>query len=102
MRITKLELAVLDSIALNLYQPFNGGRPRSFADTSDIWSADITFSTCSELGKTVKPRSLPGVCSSLAKKGLVVSQQGSHATQDPGTIRLTEEGFNMWLANFPT
>lgn len=96
---TTLEAAVLDCIARNLYQPTNGGRPECFSDTSAIWSADIIHSTCSPLAASVKPRALPGVCSSLVKKGYVVSQRGT-GKDDPGVIWLTELGFLAWRSRF--
>lgn len=92
MNLTPLELAVLDCIALNLYQPTNGGTPQAFEDTSSIWSADITFSTHSALASTVGAKQLPGVCASLSKKGLVLS---SGFGKD-GTIELTRAGFTAW------
>lgn len=87
--ITKLEAAVLDHIALNLYQPTNGGVPDTFEDTAAIWSLQILDSK-SEL--KVEARSLPGVCSSLTKKGLTESYPDGKES----TISLTEAGFEAW------
>jgi len=91
-RITALELAVLDHVALNSYQPTNYGRPDAYSDTGSIWSASITDSSSKRF---VAPKQLPGVVSSLVKKGLVRTG-GAGTQQDPGTLTMTESGFETW------
>jgi hypothetical protein len=103
MNITQNELNLLNCIALNLYQPVNGSRPESFDDTDQIWSAGILDTNAIDLPR---PRSVPGICASLLKKGLVRGYQGSNkmfggTNQDPSTIGMTEAGYNAWLAAFP-
>lgn len=98
MSCTPNELIVLNNIALNSYQPTNYSRPDTFEDTSDIWSSFILDSSATE---KVAVKALPGICSSLGKKGLTVSRKGTHNSQDPGTIRLTPAGFDAWFAAFP-
>jgi hypothetical protein len=85
MRTTGLEAIVLHHIAYNLYQPGNGRRPETFGDTSAIWSNAITDSNSLE---TVRSKSLPGVVTSLSRKGLVQS--------DGECVSLTETGFEIW------
>lgn len=92
--LTTLEAAVLDHIARNCYQPTNFSRPERFEDTRDIWRHSILDSS----SKTeVSPRSLPGVCASLVKKGLIICTEDGKDS----TIRLTESGFAAWDAAFP-
>lgn len=85
MKTTKLEAIVLHHIAYNLFQPGNGRRPEKFSDTSAVWSNTITDSNSTEV---IRDTSLPGVVSSLSRKGLVVS--------DGECTRLTEAGFEIW------
>jgi hypothetical protein len=94
MNVTKMEAAVLDHIATNSYQPTNYGRPERFEDTGSIWRHSILDSSSET---TVSKSSLPGVTSSLVKKGLI------KCTEDgkDSTIALTRDGFDTWLANFP-
>ena len=91
MNITHLETAVLDCIVRNTYQPTNGMVPDAYSELSSIWSHSI-LDADSTYAATVNPRSLPGIVSSLAKKGLV-------KTYDEGkdsTLYLTETGFAAW------
>ena len=93
MNITKREAEVLDLIARNLYQPVNGAVPETYTDTSAIWSM-LILDSCSEFAATFPKRSLPGVCASLAKKGLVDAFNDLKRRDD--TIALTETGFAAW------
>lgn len=91
--VTPNEIAVLNHIARNSYAPTNYGVPKSFADTGAVWSHSILDSSAPE---KVSPRSLPGICSSLVKKGLAVARdEGKDAS-----IEMTESGFAVWLAHY--
>jgi hypothetical protein len=101
--LTAAEAKVLNLIALDEYQPTNGSRPDAFEETSDIWTFSLSMSWTGFGGK---PRSLAGVVSSLVKKGLVRTYDGSNeirfgTNQDPDTIAMTREGFAAWDAAFP-
>lgn len=91
-KTTVLEMMVLDNIALNSYQPTNYGKPETFDDTSDIWSWGNLILDSSAAEKPAL-KSLPGIVSSLSKKGLVSIGRG---TGKDATIRLTETGFAIW------
>jgi hypothetical protein len=89
VKLTELEAKLLRNIALNDYQPLNGGEPKLFSQTSAVWS------NCLDCGpETIAKKSIPGIVASLVKKGLVW-------TMDAGTdstIALTEAGFNAYKA----
>jgi hypothetical protein len=91
--LTTLEIAVLDCIARNTYQPVNGDVPDTFEDTSSIWSRLILDSSSTYVG-TIRPRSLPGVVASLSKKGLVTTYEDGKDS----TVALTRAGFEAWEA----
>jgi len=95
MAITTREAQVLDIIAYNSYQPSNYSKPEAFSDTSSIWSWLITDSA-SEYVSQIPKASIPGVCSSLVKKGLCFTSPGETRKED--CIGMTREGFNAWQA----
>lgn len=98
MTLTANEIAVLNCIALNLYQQANGGRPESFEETTPIWAIAITDSTAPE-ADTLAASSLPGIVASLSKKGLVTCYADKHRKDD--TITLTRAGYDAWVAAYP-
>lgn len=94
LNITPLEAAVLDHIVRNTYQPQNGARPDSFEDLGAVWS-ELIFDSSATTKTVVNPRSLPGICSSLVKKGLATcTDSGSKEA----AIGLTQAGYQAWLA----
>lgn len=94
MRLTANEKSVLNHLARNSYTPVNYGVPVTFEDTGvGVWTHSILDSSAPEV---IKPRSLPGIVSSLVKKGLV-------STVDDGkdsVTGMTEAGFNAWKAAY--
>lgn len=89
-KITALETKVLRNIALNQYQPTNGSEPELFDDTSAVWSS------CLDCGpEHIESSSIPGVMSSLSKKGLVVCS-GSLKAAD-ATVTLTRKGWDAYV-----
>jgi hypothetical protein len=89
--LTDKELAVLDHIALNSFQPTNYSRPESYDQTSAIWANCITDSSSK---RKISKESVPGVVSSLQTKGLVNCCDGDTRRED--TIRMTQAGFDTW------
>lgn len=83
MKLTALELAVLKAIDESEY----GG------DLTDlIW----TFSVDDHLPASIKSTSIPGIVSSLVKKGLVVSSPAFMG--DDATIGMTSAGAEAYIA----
>lgn len=88
MNITPNEHAVLRSLLTNYYTSENGAIPDSYdACSMMVWTHSIADANEPYRGL---PRSLPGIVSSLVKKGLVKSEGGG---KDDCTW-LTETGFN--------
>lgn len=88
VKLTALEAIVIRQIAENNYQD---GQP----GTNDIWSSEIINNGPAELHDLVKPRSLPGVVSSLVKKGL--ARTGDDGEGCP-FVGLTTAGLERWQA----
>lgn len=80
--VTHLERLVLVNIAENEYAPGNGMRPER-ADDATCWSDSIDCGP-----NTIAASSIPGVVSSLSKKGLVLA--GGEG------VTLTEAGFEAY------
>jgi hypothetical protein len=88
MNITQNEHAVLRSLLTNYYTSHNGGIPDTYeAGDFAVWTHSIADAHEPYRGT---PRSLPGIVSSLVKKGLVKSEGGG---KDDCTY-LTEAGYN--------
>lgn len=100
MNLTNNERIALNMIALNLYQPENGARPATFEETSAIWSHMLASTNAQE---TLSGRTLSATVASLAKKGLVVTQNEPHRRGEPkqDTLMLTRDGFDAWQKAFP-
>lgn len=84
--VTRKERLLLRNIAENLMTPLNGAAPGTPQDTV-CWVDEIVSSGPVPLA----PRSVPGVMTSLVKKGLVHT--------DGATCRLTEAGLAAYRAN---
>jgi hypothetical protein len=83
MKVTELEKKILENIARNYMSSANGGMPEKAADTS-CWVDCI----CDQGIHQIEPRQIPGVVSSLVKKGLV---------RTDGTVcGLTEVGLDTY------
>lgn len=91
MTFTKNELAMLDNIARSEYTMLNGARPTTFDDIRDgTWTFDV--------GHGFKTTSIPGIVSSLVKKGLVWSHDNTERAPNPSnaSVGMTEAGFAAW------
>lgn len=105
MKLTNNERIALNMIALNDYQPSNGGRPESFEDTSAVWSNCLD---CHASPESIDGRTLSAACASLAKKGLVETYNDLRTKAqrrgdiDGSTIALTRSGYAAWLFAYPT
>jgi hypothetical protein len=87
--ITPYEAAVLRAIATNCFNVMNYGVPTCYEDANaEIWTDSINDA---KYPSGLEGKALSGVCSSLAKKGLVEKSFSE-------TIVLTEEGFNAYVA----
>lgn len=93
MKVTALELALIDRIVHDLYQPTNGGEPQDFSDLSDIW-ADCLLESKSD----------GGVMTSLCQKGLAthsgyVAGEINGKRRNEATVRLTRAGWEVYTAS---
>jgi hypothetical protein len=92
MNITVNEIEVLRAIATNCFNHMNYGVPTTYEEANaEIWKDCINDAKYSS---SVTSRALSGVCSSLVKKGLIISSSE--------TIRLTEKGFEAFKASMET
>lgn len=90
--ITENEAKVLRAIATNCFNCLNYGIPASYEEANnDVWSDCIDDA---KIPSGLTPRSLSGVCGSLARKGLVES---SNWDDSDNVIRMTEDGFNAMM-----
>jgi hypothetical protein len=90
--ITENEAKVLRAIATNCFNVLNYGIPTSFEEAdNDVWSDLIDDA---KIPSGLAPRSIAGVCGSLARKGMVVS---SDWDDNERCIRLTEAGFDAMM-----
>ena len=90
--ITENEAKVLRAIATNCFNCLNYGIPTSYEEANnDVWSDCIDDA---KIPSGLTPRSLSGVCGSLARKGLV---QSSNWDDSDNVIRMTEAGFNTMM-----
>ena len=80
MHLTTLERDVIKAIAENQYSDEPGDK---------IWSWAIEYHT-----KITLKKQIPGVVSSLVKKGLVISIDGWG--KDDDTVQLTEDGVKVY------
>lgn len=80
MQITDMERKLLTNIARNEYTPVNGAEPATNDDVYAVWS------NCLDCGPhKIAATSIPGILSSLVKKGL--------ADSDGEQVSLTDAGF---------
>lgn len=90
--ITLSEAKVLRAIATNCFNCLNYGIPASYEEASnDVWSDCIDDA---KIPSGLAPRSIAGVCGSLARKGLV---QSSAWDDSDNVIRMTEAGFDAMM-----
>jgi hypothetical protein len=90
--ITENEAKVLRAIATNCFNVLNYGVPTCYEEANnDVWSDCIDDA---KIPSGLTPRSLSGVCGSLARKGMVIS---SNWDDDERCIRLTEAGFDAMM-----
>lgn len=90
--ITENEAKVLRAIATNCFNVLNYGIPTCFEEAgNDVWSDLIDDA---KIPSGLAPRSIAGVCGSLARKGMVVS---SDWDDNERCIRLTETGFDAMM-----
>lgn len=90
--ITTNEAKVLRAIATNCFNCLNYGIPTSYDEANnDVWSDGIDDA---KIPSGLAPRSIAGVCGSLARKGLVVSSEWD---DDDRCIRMTEAGFDAMM-----
>ena len=90
--ITENEAKVLRAIATNCFNVLNYGIPSTFEEAgNDVWSDCIDDA---KIPSGLAPRSLAGVCGSLARKNLVVS---SDWDDNDNCIRMTEAGFDAMM-----
>lgn len=92
--ITVNEAAVLRSIATNCYNVMNYGIPSCYEEANqEIWTDLINDA---EFPSGIEGKALSGVCSSLVKKGLMMSYTGFE--KNDATVMLTREGFDAYTA----
>lgn len=82
--MTKLEADLLRNIAENYFAKANGGIPDSLEDVGRSWSDQLSDGGPIE----IKSKSIPGLVTSLIKKGLVES--------DRECVWLTQAGFDAY------
>lgn len=90
--LTEKEKQVIINIAENEYAPLNGDVPTRYVDASGgVWA------DCINTGPyTIPEKSIPGLCSSLSKKGLIACDSVFAFSQD-ACVGLTEKGFEIYL-----
>ena len=90
--ITENEAKVLRAIATNCFNCLNYGIPTCYEEANnDVWSDCIDDA---KIPSGLAPRSIAGVCGSLARKGLV---QSSNWDDSDNVIRMTEAGFDAMM-----
>jgi len=93
INITELEKLVIENIALNDYTAINAARPETVEDVGGVWS------DCLDCGPNEINRvSIPGVVSSLVKKGLV---ETNGETGRDACVYLTDRGLEAFKKLFP-
>jgi hypothetical protein len=93
-KITELERNLLRNIARNEMNTANTYVPRSHEETM-CWTSLLDAGP-----NFVGHGSLPGVMSSLVKKGLVTGESVAFAGED-ATSKLTEAGYKAYLEQWP-
>jgi hypothetical protein len=94
MALTQLEAKLLNNIAFNLYTTSNGSKPESFDDVSGgVWT--FAVGDGANCPSQIRPRSIPGVVSSLVKKGFVWTRWASGNGDEPA-MGMTEAGWSAW------
>lgn len=90
--ITENEAKVLRAIATNCFNVLNYGIPTSYEEAhNDVWSDCIDDA---KIPSGLAPRSIAGVCGSLARKKLIESSEWDDSDN---VIRMTEAGFNAMM-----
>lgn len=84
---TDKEYRVLRAILLNDFTNVNGAMPENYADATEIWANSINDSA---EPSGITGRSLSGVCSTLAQKGLIYA----NGRGEDATVRLTQGGYD--------
>ncbi len=89
--LTENEIIIIINIAENEYAPLNGDVPTRYIDTSGgVWA------DCINAGPfTIPEKSIPGICGSLSKKGLIVCDTVFAFGRD-ACVGLTEKGFEVY------
>lgn len=90
--ITENEAKVLRAIATNCFNCLNYGIPTCYEEANnDVWSDCIDDA---KIPSGLAPRSIAGVCGSLARKGLVESYDWG---KNENVIHMTQAGFDAMM-----
>lgn len=90
--LTLSEAKVLRAIATNCFNCLNYGIPTCYEEANnDVWSDCIDDA---KIPSGLAPRSIAGVCGSLARKGLVESYDWG---KNENVIHMTQAGFDAMM-----
>jgi hypothetical protein len=94
LKLTAMEADLLNLLAYDLYNASNGSRPTCLNDVGAVWTWSIVDAW------PHATRALPGVASSLVKKGLISTTLRSKGLRrgepDDATMGLTAAGYEAW------